>query len=82
MEELIPGVIVGVITGIGWGLLSYGREKQKDQKIEFSPKYFAKTILIGIIAGAYSGYIGMPLEAAIATPVVDKLINIINGFFK
>lgn len=76
------GVLWGAVSGIGWGILGYGREKQKDEKLSFSWKYFLKTVIIGAIVGAYAGYTGLPMEAVIATPIIDKVINIISGFFK
>ena len=79
------GVLWGVVSGIGWGILGYGREKQKEdpkKPISFSWKYFIKTVVIGAIVGAYAGYTGMPIETVVVTPVIDKVINIVSGLFK
>ena len=75
-------IVWGVVSGIGWGLLGYGREKQKDDKITFSWKYFLKTLVIGAVVGAYAGYTGLPVETVIATPVIDKIVNVIGNLFK
>lgn len=79
------GILWGAVSGIGWGILGYGREKQKENSknpVSFSWKNFLKTIVIGAIVGAYAGYTGMPIETVVVTPIIDKIANLIGGIFK
>jgi len=81
VEPLI-GAFWGAVAGVGWGLLGYGRKKQSEPDTEFSPKYFAKTLVIGAALGIAAWYMNLPIETVAATPVADKIINIINGLFE
>jgi len=80
--EPLTGLLWGIVAGIGWGILGYGRKKQSDPDTEFSAKYFIKTIITGAAIGVASWYMGLPIETVAATPAVDKILNIINGFFE
>jgi len=72
----------GAVAGIGWGILGYAREKQKDERIEFKTKHFVKTIITGAVIGIAAWYTGAPIESIAATPVADKIVNIINDLFE
>lgn len=78
----------GAVGGIGWSLVRFYREKQKNEKIEFDGKKFFKTLIEGGIVGLIAGVYGIDFEMALALPiyggitgVVDTVVNIIWGFF-
>jgi len=83
------GLIYGIVGGVGWGILGFARAKQKDSKTDFDTFQFGKTVAIGAVLGFYGAYVGMPIDmvattsfALTATAIVDKLFNIVVGFFK
>jgi len=79
----------GAVGGVGWSILGFAREKQKNTKIDFDPKQFIKTVIIGAVMGFYAGYSGMTIDVVsttgfslTATAIADKIVNLIWGFFK
>jgi hypothetical protein len=74
----------GAVGGVGWSIMRYYREHQKDPKLAFDIKKFVKTLGEGVIVGLIAGYSGIEFDAVTSMGIygtltggLDTLINII-----
>lgn len=74
-----------ILSGIGAGVMFSLSAFSKKQNTKFETKKFAKTIIIGAIAGLGMYVLDMPVDATYeylimlgAVPVVENLIKIIE----
>lgn len=77
-------ILIGMLSGISYGLLGYLKSKEK-----FNSKKFLKAIIIGAIAGAYASYAKININEAITflssagiTALVDFIIIAITKRIK
>lgn len=99
MFEVISGALLGAGGGAAWAILGsirnftkQGEMKVKNDKVEFNPKKFMKSIVVGAVLGGYAGSQGMvvsydtlealSMNAAIFTPataIANKALGIIHN---
>jgi len=54
-------IVVGILTGIGYALLGFGKNKKQDKRTKFSWKQLLKSVVICGIVGGIAGYQGLDL---------------------
>ena len=86
----------GILAGAAYGLWKYYNKKVKakdeyrEDKLTFSKKKFAKTLLIGAVIGGVAAYSGMSVELAFgnellyfgAVVAVEEAIKTVSRFLK
>lgn len=79
MADPVMAVVIGVVTGIVFGLNGYFTKRDPDEA--FAPRKVARTVVIFGAAGALVGYAGDPLTQANVvamtgtTAVLGKLVD-------
>jgi len=76
-------IVVGVLTGIGYALLGFGKNKRKDKNTKLCWKKMLKSVVICAVVGGIAAYQGLDLGnfTAIMTSslgiTATKLIDLI-----
>ena len=57
----MSGITIGVITGIGYALLGFGKNKKQDPGTKFKWLQLFKTVIICGVVGGIAGWQGLDL---------------------
>ena len=86
-ENMIEGVVTGVIGGVCWSVLGYISNKGKEKKTKFEPMKMLKPVIVGAVIGTYAGYTGQignwdlianETWMVPVTAIIDKTVSIIR----
>lgn len=76
-------LLVYTTAAVGYAVSGYMAKVRKDPDVSFDPVRFGTTVLIGVAAGVIMALRGEDVTpeayaaaAAIAIPIVDKLVNL------
>ncbi len=86
----------GIVAGAAYGLWKYynkkvkAKDENREFKLTFSKKKFAKTLLIGAVVGGIAAYSGMSVELAFGNELlyfgavvgVEEAIKTVSRFLK
>ena len=62
---MMEGILIGICSGIAYGVTGYLKSLKKDGKYEkFDPYKFAQSVIVGGIVGGISTGMGWTLETA------------------
>lgn len=80
-EAAIFELVLFALAGAGYALSGYVKNRHKDPNTKFRPALFARTVVVGALAGALvsAGYAeGFEPAMAIAVPIVDQALNAVK----
>jgi len=72
-------VLIGILASIAYGLSGYLKSMKEEG---FSPEKFFKTVIIGIIVGAYAAYSNMNISDAYGFIMASGAIAYIENILK